>query len=474
LMGEESQWSISDLLRAVGFRDAVSILLLTSIAIGPIAGPANAAVDDRLGDTAPPEDCIDSPIAHSVAAQNTTPGKSNAVSGVINYTDPENGTVKITYEINETYSGRFEVQPLRLGNVVSSNGFNGQYGYVWDGSTRTPSITLEPTGYSRGPQPANFTNGEDWILGPVPKHEGASVTFQPDNSGYIGSQFFYLGPYERFTTTAGCQRIGLIVPEAADQHPAPSRLLSMYNAGARSLDMGHTYDEVTGFVAPVSGSPHEAGVARKNEFLVGADNQLRSASNVWIHEYVHTRQGFRGTLGAQWFREGSATYLAARFSLEQGLISPRRYDAALANAVEYTNQSNVQLNAAQNGEVAYQGGLVVLSRVDAALASSNRSVLDLLRWMNNQNPPRVGQRETERWVRGNATDEALQGFDYHAAVFSSTPPKPAYVLTEKRGPMVDILVALETPFVRGIAGFMAILLTFSVIKDLSETDDSSE
>lgn len=45
--------------------------------------------------------------------------------------------------------------------------------------------------------------------------------------------------------------------------------------------------------------------------LVKSDSQVDEASNVWVHEYVHSRQGFETGSNMSWFVEGSAEYYAA-------------------------------------------------------------------------------------------------------------------------------------------------------------------
>jgi hypothetical protein len=208
----------------------------------------------------------------------------------------------------------------------------------------------------------------------------------------------------------------------------------MYVSTAENLDVGGTYDEVRIYVSPRDTGMRKGSVPSNddrmgNEAIVDKRASIHSPENTWIHEYVHTRQQFHATEGLQWFYEGSATYYAARASLEQGLITPREYDAALAQWNQFNSTDN--LNEVEKEELAYKRGAVVLSRVDSELQSStNRSLMAFMRDSNSEShrhPERVTQAHLETYVQ----KEPSSNFQLRQAVFTNTPITPSYVFDQQ-------------------------------------------
>jgi hypothetical protein len=91
---------------------------------------------------------------------------------------------------------------------------------------------------------------------------------------------------------------------------------------------------------------------------VAADEHVRDVDNVWLHEYVHTRQGYATTESGRWVTEASAEYYAALLAFEQGLVSysafrskledgqrDRYADAVLAFPNTWTSGANYRKGA---------------------------------------------------------------------------------------------------------------------------------
>ncbi|WP_435319777.1 CARDB domain-containing protein [Haloarchaeobius sp. TZWSO28] len=148
--------------------------------------------------------------------------------------------------------------------------------------------------------------------------------------GATGGQLAYLGPMTEYDTTVREQHIRLIVPRAAEMREKPRAVLDSMAEASGQLRVGARDPSVMVVAAPTSVRWSVAGLQLgADDAWVTADSRLDSADNVWLHEYVHTRQSFRPTEDGQWLIEGSADYYAALLAFDQGHISFSQFQSKL-------------------------------------------------------------------------------------------------------------------------------------------------
>jgi PGF-CTERM protein len=155
----------------------------------------------------------------------------------------------------------------------------------------------------------------------------------------VGQALVYLGPHETDTKTAHGQTFRLVVPDAATLAAGREAIFESVTAAADRLRVGDRDPRVLMIAAPASVAWGVRGLQTGDrDFYAVADEPVNAARNVWIHEYVHSRQEFAPGPATRWFTEASAEYYAARLTLDQDRIefetfadhlavgSSRRYD----------------------------------------------------------------------------------------------------------------------------------------------------
>jgi len=386
---------------------------------------------------------------------------------IVTYSHIENTSrYRITFDIpaNRTSGIQFELPEQAA--LVAKTGFESKQGvWNWNKSTRTPSAVIDTNGTSsaslrvRGPL-VQFPHGEEWLLAPSVNLNGKNISVRPATAGAIGEQYLYLGPVSVHRNTVGCQEQIYIEPAAAPENSAtPPAVLDLLNESARRLDVGAADATVRIFASPTIPEGEHPGWASKNEFVAPAQFHVDHVGRgeIWIHEYVHTRQDFQATRGLQWITEGSAEYLGRRLQMELGLISPREYDVLMSQYQHVPNTSSLN-RAPPTSNRSYHWGAAVLSQVDRQLTGQNASVGDLLKTLNEDK--QVGRRDAEQWIgrHQNSTSNTTEPYDFHEATFSSSYPQPAY-MHSTRYPQVlrAFIFHFGIGTLRGLAGVLSLL-----------------
>ena len=104
--------------------------------------------------------------------------------------------------------------------------------------------------------------------------------------------------------------------------------------------------------------------------------------STWLHEYVHGRQCMSLSEDMEWFKEGSANYLRTYYPQALDNDSSDSFDTFRVNSYNGTlaNKSTWERNSIQ-----YQKGAHVLVYTDAQIRRhSDQTIIDVIRWMNNQ------------------------------------------------------------------------------------------
>ena len=157
--------------------------------------------------------------------------------------------------------------------------------------------------------------------------------------GATGDVIAFLGDHETETHDAHGQEFTLVVPDAADLAVGSDDLFDSLSDASNTLRVGERDEQVFMVAAPTGTVDWGVrGLQTGPADLWTRDNErLDDPDNVWLHEYVHTRQGYTAGSDLRWFTEGTATYYAALLSLEQERIS---FDS-FRNRLNLGNQSRL-------------------------------------------------------------------------------------------------------------------------------------
>ena len=295
--------------------------------------------------------------------------------------------------------------------VVSVRGFRNREGrtYEWDGSTTTPRIdyrvpanrSIDQTGPIAGPGRLTFVDVGEWALVSQPQTShswgwiqgGGEVGFERSMTaerGATGDEIAYLGDYEAHTATAHGQEFRLIVPERATLEEPPTEVLTaMANASDR-LRVGDRDETVFAVAAPTPDGIKwgvrglQTGDA---DMWVRDFERLDEANNVWLHEYVHTRQSYTTANDARWITEGSAVYYAALLSLSDGRIQYPAFRKRLAFGDATYGGSVLAQPETWKGNANYHVGALVAGELDRQLriaTDGTTSLQEVFRRMNAQ------------------------------------------------------------------------------------------
>lgn len=295
------------------------------------------------------------------------------------------------------------------GNVVSSEGFvadstkNGNHALRWDGETESPSMTITTSVKSGSGR--EFAATDDWTLAPTPRvsvawgesGDGEWSYFHPfqdeypnrrvsfADAGVLGSAFTYVGKYDEHVRRENGQRFRMIV--AADASPAESpRNVFDSLAAASERIPGEAPDDVLLFVLPDPIWRGGYASPKYDELWVHEAARLDDPQNLWLHEYIHTRQSFDLGDRMSWFREASAAYFASDLAMEQGRTSKSAVaDTLSLKPYDESVLSNPDTWA--NREVPYYRGALTLWVLDEKIQKATdgkRSLMDVFDRMNRR------------------------------------------------------------------------------------------
>ena len=287
-------------------------------------------------------------------------------------------------------------------------------GYRWDEdeqSTRTPTlsftVSVNRTREVTGPVDAggrySFVDAGSWALIQRQMPQGIGYNYQSTSPeptverrgetagpGVVGSAMVFLGEHNTVERSAHGQRFELVVPDAATLSEQRSAIFASVTAASDRLRVGDRDERVLMIAAPETVPWAIRGLQTgDSDFYVIADETVDSADNVWLHEYVHTRQEFRTSERSEWVVEASAEYYAALLTLEQERIE---FDSFRAHLERGTNRRFTDVRLVEpgswrdNGGNYLKGALVAgeLDRRLRAATDSERSLQRVFEWMNRQ------------------------------------------------------------------------------------------
>jgi len=284
------------------------------------------------------------------------------------------------YEWDETTASatiRYRINPNQTIDKSGPEGAEGRYISVDTGEWSLFTRSLTPTRW-------RYT-GQEAI--------GFNRTVETAGPGAAGEEIVYLGEVATFEETAHNQTFTLVVPERATMTASPIAILdSMVNA-SNALRVGDRDEQVFVVAAP-SGAVdwgvegYQIGDA---DMWVQSRQSLNTANNVWLHEYVHSRQAYQTTRETRWTVEGWATYYAAVLTLEQDRIGFDVFQSQLTaggrpvySDVALTDRSSWREDAD------YRKGALVAGRIDVnirAATNRNRTLQTVFQSLNSQQDP---------------------------------------------------------------------------------------
>ncbi|WP_435334552.1 CARDB domain-containing protein [Haloarchaeobius sp. TZWWS8] len=279
------------------------------------------------------------------------------------------------------------------------------------GPAATPSQSV--TTYS-------FVDTGDWAIVRVPQLGtswewvgSGSVSLDKQvvvaGEGATGGEIAYLGPMRSYETTARGQTIRLVVPRAASMRETPAAVLDSVKNASERLVIGERDPTVVMIAAPASVDWAVAGLQLGEDDAWVIDSaRLASADNVWLHEYVHTRQEFKTAETGRWLVEASADYYAALIAFEQGHISFEAFERKLDRGATEPHADAVlaEPETWARGS-AYLKGALVSGAIDRRIREStdqSRTFQNVIRQLNAKREP-VSNADILQAVQAMAGDD---------------------------------------------------------------------
>ncbi|WP_302082793.1 PGF-CTERM sorting domain-containing protein [Salinibaculum rarum] len=498
---------------------AVLFLVALSLLVVGVAG-ATAEAGDTTGNASMADDServrnatTDATAADTGGAVGTTPAQTNTI------------TVEQEYRLTPGQPGRVDIQwqftiPDNVGEISTrlpadatnprKNGFEKtDDGYVWkrdDQSTTTPTLTYttavnETRESVSGPIGSDgeylFVDTGDWALIEAERGPNFSLRYRDSEpavvrtnttagDGVVGQSMVYLGPYAEYTRSAHDQQFRLVVPEAATLSPGRGAVFGTVTDASGRLRMGDRDRQVLMFAAPETIPWSVRGLQSGDRtFYAVADEPVDEPNNVWVHEYVHTRQDFETTTETRWVTEASAEYYAGLMTLEQGRIEFDDFRAYLSRGT-YRQFSDVVLSdvSTWTGTGAnYYTGALVTGELDRQLrlatdrsgqfedvfrrfnqqstAVSQSDLLDAVNAVGGAGPQRSARQYTETTEKPSVWSQ-----DTHETAFAPLPARFTYALS----PAGSDGLRVRGPYRNRTLGAEPLVTTETLVADINVTN----
>jgi len=386
-----------------------------------------------------------------------TPGERGSIRATHRYRVGPNASSVVVYDYENAA-------------VLESNGFvrrsNGRW--TWDGRVDRPSLTLRihVNGSESDADSAGEFGGPEWVdtgrwsLAHPPvefayrsdARGGWAYSWRDpalverrtrfDGAGYDGSAVVYLGAHETYETSAAGQRLRLVRPRGVSERGTdPDRVLDTLATAAEQLDVGARDRLVNAFAAPEPlgrGGLTAAGRNGSQDFWVAANRTVTAPTNLWVHEYVHTRQNLSLGPGMAWFREASATYYAGVLSVRQGVDGREGFER-FAERLRANATADAVLASRSTWSTPmapYRKGMRVLAALDARIRDAtdrNRTLVDVFRRLN-EHPGTVGYDDFAAVVANVSGASLSDWLDAHVRGSArANPPTAPWPYTDPSG-----------------------------------------
>jgi len=415
-------------------RVTVLVVVLFVAAVAPVTGGVAGATGPGATASAA------SPASPSPAATQSTDELVRTTTLRLTPNDP--GTVEAVVAYDTPSNLASLTVNAQTGTVASTNGFTEtESGLQWDEETANPSFTLSvevnqtisgsralPGEVHATPQADaaqesggySFVDVGEWAILPVPQfssqwtwYGSGSVTLSSDvvvaGEGAVGGTIAYLGPETTYSATGNGQEFRLVVPAAASLAESPDDVLASLTKASALLQVGDRDEHVMTIAAPTSVNWGPAGLEYGgSDSWVLADRRLDTAGNVWLHEYVHTRQDFSTTSATQWVTEATAEYYGALLTLQQDRIGFDAFADHLDRGTRSPYASAVLANPYTWTYANYVKGPLVYGNVDRAIrvvSNGEHTAMDVLGRLNVDSDGTVTQSEFLAAIAAAGSDD---------------------------------------------------------------------
>lgn len=339
-------------------------------------------------------------------------------------------------------------------------------------TTDSPSIRYALPVNRTGTRGHEYADTGVWAIAPTPgagfsyQYRGSAPTIETnyaiDGPGVVGETMLYLGEHTTYERTTGETRFRLVVPAASETLANPETILDTLGAGADNLELGDAAGSHVAIAAPTSVQWGPSGLARGSaDFWVSADLPVNAANNVWLHEYVHTRQSYTTTDETRWVTEGSADYYAAVLSLQQGLVgfeafagtlqrgrADRVEDTVLTRRDSWGTYGNYHVGALVAGALdrrAREAGGGSFDRVLAAMNAAGEpfTAADLaatLRELGGESLAAAGDRYTTTTDRPSVWNQSVHAAAFETAALTTDTAPPRVTGPYRNGTLAGSVV----------------------------------
>lgn len=302
-----------------------------------------------------------------------------------------------------------EVTLPEQSTVRTQDGFIQEDGrtYRWDGSTEKPRIeyelqanrSVDQTGPIAGPGRLTFADVGEWgvVLQPATSHRwgwrgpervGFDRDVTVDGPGAVGDVIAFLGDHDELSQDAHGQQFRLIVPERASLAEATEDIFDSLAVASDTLRVGERDEEV--FMIATPSENIDWGVRGLQtgpaDMWVRDVERLNDPDNVWLHEYVHTRQGYTTATDLRWFTEATATYYGALLTLQQERIEFEQFRDRLAVGTDQRRFRGSVMTEPDTwrSNANYHVGALTAGKVDKLIrgADTGQSLQEVFRQLN--------------------------------------------------------------------------------------------
>jgi hypothetical protein len=355
---------------------------------GPLAGVPAATATDRIAPERPPDHRTDPygtgiPVLQTGLATQSTASDPIELTYVVDRM-PGDPNVSVTANVDlPSNANEFTVVELPEGATVAGrDGFSRTSRGDWRTTRSSASLTYEMAFDADTPWGLEATDQGSWAFTGQPVYgvrfsyrytgedPGYDATSRSASGEAVGSDFLFWGPHRVETVSDAGTPVEIVVPDAASYS---SEVAATLRSADRNLGVGNRGELTRAFVVPDpvrEGGRTDSSIGAVRGFWVGDGARPDTANNVWVHEYVHTRQTFRPDTGTRWFLEGSAEYFAAYLTTEEGRVdfgtfhdsvTTERYrDAVLADRSDWAGTT-----------ADYDKGAHVLAALDAKIRAES-------------------------------------------------------------------------------------------------------
>ncbi len=329
-------------------------------------------------------------------------------------------------------------------DVYEAHGFNriDDRTYEWTGTVTEPFLRYEYEGTvygTRGDRDGYlFVATEEWALVRTPSIDVSGSTTDPDSQisrknsvdgeGVASTHMAYLGPHTEYTGSAAGQAFRLIVPDAAELREDPEAIIATFEATVERLRIGEHAPDVFVVAAPTAEHTWApAGLQRGNggDMWVRDVEPLGTNRDTWIHEYVHTRQGYEPTAETRWTIEGMADYYSALLPYETGEIDYETFVDRLeeGTASEYDDVVLADPATWTGTDADYDRGTLVFAHLDRQMRAHAGTTLDaVIAEIHTDDSPLTQARFLDAIESAGGTELRAVAEEYTET--SATPPIP--------------------------------------------------